>query len=78
MYRGLNTSCGANVEVLRALVLARHETSRRLGFASFAHRVLDDKVRQKAVAVSVASGPCDSPTNPPSIPMVQKLKKKNE
>mmetsp|Transcript_23116 Transcript_23116/g.52135 ORF Transcript_23116/g.52135 Transcript_23116/m.52135 type:complete len:273 (+) Transcript_23116:739-1557(+) len=44
VYHAMHEAANPNRQVLDALVLHRHETSRRLGFESFSHRTLQDKM----------------------------------
>jgi len=43
-YMQVNTCCPENLEVLEALVKLRHEMGTKLGFQSYAHKFLSDKM----------------------------------
>lgn len=46
------TSCPENLDVLDAMIDARHELATTLGFESYSHRFLQDKMAQTPAAVS--------------------------
>lgn len=52
VYMETMTSCSENLEVLDALIDARHQLARSLGFESYSHRFLQDKMAQSPEAVS--------------------------
>lgn len=48
----IKTSCPENLDVLDAMIDARHQLARTLGFESYSHRFLQDKMAQSPKAVS--------------------------
>jgi len=53
VYMELHTSCQENLPVLDALITQRDELSRRMGFPSYAHRFLSDKMVQNPESVMI-------------------------
>lgn len=51
IFLELHTSCEENLPVLDALIAQRNELSRRMGFPSYAHRFLSDKMVQTPESV---------------------------
>ena len=81
VYQESMTSCPENLAVLDALIAARHELAQSLGFPTFAHRFLQDKMVQTPQAVSEFLGDLQrqiSPTYQQELSILSRAKQHYE